>query len=77
MGFKIEQVNNARKNMPEGNYIHLDGIDWFVHELTISAAGKVCLKLHDPLRKENQIKTLCTLEELIAATVPGAVFKEI
>ena len=77
MGFKIEKVNNARKAMPEGNYINIDGIDWFINELTISASGKVCLKLHDPLRKENQIKTLCTLEELILATVPGAVCKEI
>jgi hypothetical protein len=77
MGFKIENVNNARKTMPDGNYINLDGIDWLIGEITISASGRVCMKLHDPLRKENQIKTLCTLEELVQATVPGAVYKEL
>ena len=77
MGFKIETVNNARKNMPEGRYIFLDGIDWLVTEITINNSGKICLKLHDPLRKDNQIKTLCTLEELVQATVPGAVYKEL
>lgn len=77
MGFKIENVTNARKNMPEGRYIHMDGIDWYINEITISASGKVCLKLHDPIRKENQIRTLCTVEELIQATVPGAVYKEL
>jgi hypothetical protein len=77
MGFKIENVTNARKNMPEGRYIHMDGIDWYINEITISASGKVCLKLHDPIRKENQIRTLCTVEELVAATVEGATYKEI
>jgi hypothetical protein len=77
MGFKIENVTNARKNMPEGRYVHMDGIDWYINEITISASGKVCLKLHDPIRKENQIRTLCTVEELIAATVEGATYKEL
>ena len=77
MGFKIENVTNARKNMPEGRYVHMDGIDWYINELTISASGKVCLKLHDPIRKENQIRTLCTVEELIAATVERATYKEL
>ena len=77
MGFKIETVNNQRRNMPEGRYIFLDGIDWLITELTINNSGNVCLKLHDPMRKENQVKTLCTIEELIQATVTGAVYKEL
>jgi hypothetical protein len=77
MGFKIEKANNARRNMPEGRYIFLEGIDWLITEITINNSGSVCLKLHDPIRKENQVKTLCTLEELIQATVTGAVYKEL
>lgn len=77
MAFKIEKANNPRSYQPEGNYITLDGTDWLIQDLTISASGKICLKLHDYIRKENQIKTLCTLEELVQATVPGAHFKEI
>lgn len=77
MAFKIERANNPRSYQPEGHYIHMDGIDWLIQDLTISASGKICLKLHDYIRKDNQIRTLCTLEELIQATVPGAVYKEI
>ena len=75
--FRIEKANNARKNLPEGKYLLIDGVDWLVTEITINNSGSVCLKLNDPIRKENQVKTLCTLEELIQATVPGAVYKEL
>ena len=75
--FRIEKVNNARKNLPEGRYIFMDGIDWLITELTINNSGSVCLKLNDPIRRDNQVKTLCTLEELIQATVPGAEYKEL
>jgi hypothetical protein len=75
--FRIEKANNARKNLPEGRYIFLEGVDWLVTEITINNSGSVCLKLNDPIRKENQVKNLCTLEELIQATVPGAVYKEL
>ena len=75
--FKIERANNPRTYMPEGHYLHIGGIDWHVQDITISASGKVCLKLNDPIRKENQVKTLCTLEELANATIEGAIYKEI
>jgi hypothetical protein len=74
--FKIERANNPRSYRPDGFFVLLDGVEWLVQDLTISASGKICLKLHDYIRKENQIKTLCTLEELIISTVPGAEFRE-
>lgn len=77
MSFKIEKANNPRRNMPEGRYIFMDGIDWLITELTINNSGAICLKLNDPIRRDNQVKTLCTLEELIQATVPGAEYKEL
>jgi hypothetical protein len=75
MGFVINKINN-RQVQPEGFYIKIDGIEFLIYEITISASGKVCLKIQDPVRKEHQVKTLCTLEELITATLPDATFIE-
>jgi hypothetical protein len=76
MSFKIERANNPRSYRPDGFFIFMDGVEWNITDLTISASGKICLKLHDYVRKENQIKTLCSLEELIKATVEGAEFRD-
>ena len=75
MAFVIQKINN-RQVQPEGFYIKIDGIEFLIYEITISASGKVCLKIQDPVRKEHQVKTLCTLEELITATLPDATFIE-
>lgn len=75
MAFVIEKITN-KKMKPEGFYIKLEGIEYLVYEITISASGKVCLKIQDPVRKEHQVKTLCTLEELINATLPDATYLE-
>ena len=75
MGFVIEKLNN-KHNKPEGFYVKLEGIDYQVYELTISASGRVCMKIWDPVRKEHLVKTLCTLEELVNATLPEATFLE-
>jgi hypothetical protein len=75
MGFVINKIN-SRQLQPEGFYIKIDGIEFLIYEITISASGKVCLKIQDPVRKEHQVKTLCTLEELITATLPDATFIE-
>ena len=75
MGFKIEKLTN-KQFKPEGFYLKIDGIEYLVYEITISASGRVCLKIQDPVRKEHQVKTLCTLEELITATLPEATFIE-
>ena len=74
MGFKIEKVGK-QFHLPEGNYLIEDGQELLIHELTISASGKVCMKCWNPRTKEHQIKTICTLEELVM-TIPGAQFRE-
>ena len=76
MAFVIEKLDNRRSMKPEGFYVKLDGIEYQIYELTISASGKVCMKIWDPVRKEHLVKTLCTLEELIAATLSEATFLE-
>jgi len=73
--FTIEKIN-SKKQKPEGFYVKLDGIEYLIYEITISASGKVCLKIQDPVRKEHLVKTLCTLEELINATMSDATFLE-
>jgi hypothetical protein len=73
--FVIEKIN-SKKNLPEGFYIKIEGIDYQIYELTISASGKVCMKLWDPIRKEHLVKTLCTIEELINATMSDVTFFE-
>jgi hypothetical protein len=75
MSFIIEKVNSKR-NLPEGFYIKIDGIDYQIYELTISASGKVCMKIWDPIRKEHLVKTLCTLEQLVNATMSDVTFFE-
>jgi hypothetical protein len=75
MGFVIERITN-KSMKPEGNYVVIEGIEYQIYELTISASGNVCMKIWDPVRKEHQVKTLCKLEELVNATMPGVGFKE-
>jgi len=75
MAFVIEKIN-SKQQKPEGFYVKLEGIEYQVYELTISASGKVCMKIWDPIRKEHLVKTLCTLEELVKATMSDATFLE-
>lgn len=75
MGFVINKVNQQNKK-PEGFYVKIEGIEYQVYEITISASGKVCLKIWDPIRREHQVKTLCTLEELVLSTIPDSTFLE-
>jgi hypothetical protein len=76
MGFVIEKVGSRKSYPPEGHYVLIEGIEYQIYELTISASGKVCMKIWDPTRKEHQVKTLCSVEELINATIPGGIYKE-
>ena len=73
MGFIVQRVNEIRK--PEGHYLHKDGIDWLITDLSISAAGFVSIKLHDPVRLENQIVKAGTIQDL-AGKVEGFTYKE-
>jgi hypothetical protein len=75
MGFVIER-QTKKNHKPEGNYVILEGIEYQIYEITISASGNVCLKIWDPVRKEHQVKTLCSIEELVKATIPDAGFIE-
>ena len=73
--FVIEKINSKRQN-PEGFYLKIDGIDYLIYEITISASGKVCLKIQDPVRKEHRVLTVCSLDELVQATLPDVTFFE-
>lgn len=75
MAFIINKINNKRQQ-PEGFYLKIDGIEYLIYDITISASGKVCLKIQDPIRHEHQVKTLCELQELITATLPDVTFIE-
>jgi hypothetical protein len=75
MAFIIEKLNKGHKHLPEGFYIVLEGIEYRIEEITISASGKICLKYRDPLRKTTGLTQVCTLEELIG-TIDGAEFRE-
>jgi hypothetical protein len=70
MAFVIEKVGKG-KNLPEGHYIKLDGIDWMVESITIDNSQNICVKLHDPIRRQNQIVKPFSLTEL-AQHIPGA-----
>jgi hypothetical protein len=73
MAFRIEKVNNIRNIRPEGNYLKLENQEWMIEDITISASGKVCLKLWDPAHKQRSVKQICTIEELVL-TIPEAEF---
>lgn len=75
MGFVITKQTKTNQ-LPEGNYVVIEGIEYQIYEITISASGRVCLKIWDPVRKEHLVKTLCTIEELVIATMPGVGFIE-
>lgn len=71
MGFKIERANSKSVYQPEGNYMRLDGTEWLIENITISASGRICLHIYDPRGKSRTVHTVCTLEELVL-TVEGA-----
>jgi hypothetical protein len=73
MAFRIEKVNNIRNIRPEGNYLKVGNQEWMIEDITISASGKVCLKLWDPAQKERRVKQICTIEELVL-TIPETEF---
>ena len=73
MGFIVNKVGQTRK--PDGHYLVKNGVDWLITDLSISASGLVSIKLHDPVRLENQIVKAGTIEEL-ADKVSGFTYKE-
>ena len=73
MGFIVQKVGQTRK--PDGHYLTKNGIDWLITEITISASGYVTLKIHDPIRLENQVVKAGTIEEL-SNKADGFTYKE-
>lgn len=75
MAFIINKINSKRQN-PEGFYLKIEGIDYLIYDITISASGKICLKIQDPIRHEHRVLTVCSLDELVQATLPDVTFFE-
>jgi len=59
-------IRNQRDRLaqPEGTYITHQGREWLVQGISLTRSGNVALKLHDPLRLENQIVTPCNIADL-------------
>lgn len=76
MAFVINKIGKKGPVQPEGHYLRENGIDWLISGLTISASGIVSVQLHDPIRLDNQLKRICTIEELVM-TLPDVTYKEI
>lgn len=74
MGFVINKIGKGNQK-PEGHYVTIDGIDHQIYELAITDKGNVCVKIWDYVRKEHQVRTICTIEELIT-TIPGATYHQ-
>jgi len=73
MGFIVQKVGQTKR--PDGHYLTKNGIDWLITEITISASGYVTLKIHDPIRLENQVVKAGTIEEL-SNKADGFTYKE-
>lgn len=67
----IVRNQRQRNTLPEGNYITIDGVEWLIQGISINNSAAVCLKLHDPVRLQNQIVTVCNIADL-AKLIPGA-----
>lgn len=63
MAFYV-RTSKDRQTLPEGIYITLEGREWFVQSISLTNAGNVALKLHDPVRLENQVVTPCNIGDL-------------
>lgn len=74
MGFVINKVGKTNQK-PEGHYLTKDGIEFQIYEITITGSGNVCIKIWDYIRREHQIITVCSLEELVG-TIPGTSYHQ-
>lgn len=63
MAFVIRNQKD-RLNQPNGLYITHNGMEWLVQEISLTKSGNVALKLHDPVRFQNEIVTPCNLGDL-------------
>lgn len=63
MAFQI-RTSKDRKNQPDGIYITYQNVEWLIQGISITNSGNVALKLHDPIRLQNQIVTPCNIGDL-------------
>lgn len=63
MAFQVRTALD-RKRKPEGNYITFNNQDWQVLEIKCTDSGNVVVKLFDHVSFDNQLVSLCTLDEL-------------
>jgi hypothetical protein len=50
---------------PDGRYIEKDGRSWLVTNVTMNNAGQVILHLNDPIRYDNELYKIDTLDDLL------------
>lgn len=76
MAFKIERITRNHQPRPEGHYARLENnIEWQIQEVTMSASGRICLKLYDPTRKDQQLVQVCDIADLVIL-IDGATYLE-
>jgi hypothetical protein len=74
MGFVINKVGKGHQK-PEGHYLSKDGVDFQIYEINITGSGNIAIKIWDYIRKEHQVITVCSLEDLVN-NIPGATYHE-
>jgi hypothetical protein len=62
----VVRTQKSRINKPDGHYILFQNREFLIQEITISASGRVCLKMLDPIRMEYQLLQVCSLENLMS-----------
>jgi hypothetical protein len=60
----IVRNQKDRLDQPNGLYITHKGMEWLVQDITITKSGNIALKLHDPVRFQNEIVSPCNLGDL-------------
>jgi hypothetical protein len=73
MSFRINKV--GAKPRPQGHYIVISSIEYFLEEITVDNSGKVCFKLRDLARGTSMIKKPCDLNHLISL-IPKAMLPD-
>lgn len=62
MSFRIERSGSPQRK--EGQYVVVNGIEFFIESISINNSGKVCLKLRDIFRKTSETHTVCDISHL-------------
>lgn len=60
----VVRTQKQRLDKPEGHYIIVHDREWLVEEVKMTPSGNIVIKVHDPVRLDNQIFTACTIDQL-------------